>query len=139
VQPRGSRGGTSGDERGRQPGAASAAVTLGHQPTYLLLAGLASEIVPRARGCPMSLNSFSLFVGLGCGSAAVGALLPYGFGAAYGGVAAVAALSGLLGLALLRGQRCRPLRIVNQGSWVKVWGGGSRGGGPQRRGPWRTT
>ena len=87
----------------------------------------------------MSLNSFSLFVGLGCGSAAVGALLPYGFGAAYGGVAAVAALSGLLGLALLRGQRCRPLRIVNQGSWVKVWGGGSRGGGPQRRGPWRTT
>jgi len=80
-------------------------VALGHQLTYPLLAGLASEIVPAARGCAMGLNSFALFVGVACGSAAVGALLPMGFRVAYGAVALVAVATVPAASHSLRGER----------------------------------
>jgi predicted MFS family arabinose efflux permease len=57
------------------------AVSLGLQFTYPLLAGLASEFAPYARGRALGLNTFSMFMGVGSGSLLVGALLPLGFAA----------------------------------------------------------
>ena len=44
------------------------AVALGLQFTYPLLAGLASEFAPHARGRALGLNTFSMFMGVGSGS-----------------------------------------------------------------------
>ena len=70
------------------------AAAIGLQLTYPLLAGLASELAPAARGRALGLNTFSMFMGVGWGSLAVGALLPLGYGAAFGLIAGVAALAG---------------------------------------------
>ena len=82
-----------------------AAVSLGLQLTYPLLAGLASELAPQARGRALGLNTFSMFMGVGSGSLLVGALLPVGYGAAFGAVALLAAGGAVAALRLLRGER----------------------------------
>jgi predicted MFS family arabinose efflux permease len=81
------------------------AAAIGLQLTYPLLAALASELAPAARGRALGLNTFSMFMGVGWGSLAVGALLPLGYGAAFGSVAAVAALAGAWAAASGRGAR----------------------------------
>jgi predicted MFS family arabinose efflux permease len=68
------------------------ASALGLQLTYPLLAGLASELAPAARGRALGLNTFSMFMGVGWGSLAVASLLPLGYGVAFGSVALIAAL-----------------------------------------------
>jgi predicted MFS family arabinose efflux permease len=81
------------------------ALGLGMQLTYPLLAGLASELAPGARGRAMGLNTFSMFMGVGWGSLLVGLVLPLGFGVAYGAVAAVATLAAVGALASMRGEK----------------------------------
>jgi predicted MFS family arabinose efflux permease len=81
------------------------AAAIGLQLTYPLLAGLASELAPAARGRALGLNTFSMFMGVGWGSLAVGALLPLGYGAAFACVAAVAAVAGAWAAATGRGAR----------------------------------
>jgi MFS family permease len=78
---------------------------VGLQLTYPLLAGLASELAPAARGRALGLNTFSMFMGVGWGSLAVGSLLAFGFGAAYAAVAATAALGAVWATAVGRGER----------------------------------
>jgi predicted MFS family arabinose efflux permease len=80
-------------------------LSAGMQLTYPLLAGLASELAPQARGRAMGLNTFSMFMGVGWGSLLVGLVLPFGFGVAYGAVAAVGLLAALAATAGLRGER----------------------------------
>ncbi len=81
------------------------AVSLGLQLTYPLLAGLASEFAPQARGRALGLNTFSMFMGVGGGSLLVGALLPLGYGAAFGAVALLAGVGALAALRRLRSER----------------------------------
>jgi predicted MFS family arabinose efflux permease len=81
------------------------AVSLGLQLTYPLLAGLASELAPRARGRALGLNTFSMFMGVGSGSLLVGALLPLGYGPAFRAVALLAGGGALAALRLLRRER----------------------------------
>ena len=82
-----------------------ASVALGLQLVYPLLAGLASELAPHARGLALGLNTFATFMGVGSGALLVGLLVPFGFGVAFGMVALVGALAALAALALLRGER----------------------------------
>jgi predicted MFS family arabinose efflux permease len=81
---------------------AIAVVAVGLQLTYPLLAGLASELAPEARGYALGLNTFSMYMGISSGSALVGALLPLGTAVAFGTAAAIAAVGALAALPLLR-------------------------------------
>jgi predicted MFS family arabinose efflux permease len=80
-------------------------MAVGLQLTYPLLAGLASELAPAARGRALGLNTFAMFMGVGWGSLAVGALLPLGYPVAFGTVAATAALGTLWAISVGHGQR----------------------------------
>jgi predicted MFS family arabinose efflux permease len=79
-------------------------MAVGLQLTYPLLAGLASELAPAARGRALGLNTFAMFMGVGWGSLAVGALLPLGYAVAFGAVAATAALGTLWATTVGRGE-----------------------------------
>src|SRR5262249_7690950 len=81
-----------------------AAVSLGLQLTYPLLAGLASELAPQARRPALRPNPLSMFTGVGSRSLLVGALLPLGYAAAFGAIALLAAGGALAALRLLRGE-----------------------------------
>lgn len=78
-------------------------LSLGFDMTHPLLAGIATTLDDRRRGQAMGLNTFSIFVGLGCGSLLFGGLMQrVGMSAALLAFGAVQAMLGVVALRLFR-------------------------------------
>lgn len=84
---------------------AAAAITvlsLGFDMSHPLFAGIATSLDDKRRGQAMGLNTFSIFLGLGVGSLAFGAIMRLGLGNALVGFAVVQAILGVVAIPLFR-------------------------------------
>jgi predicted MFS family arabinose efflux permease len=79
-------------------------LSLGYDLTQPLLAGIVTSLGGKRPGQSMGLNVFTLFVGFGLGSLLFGAVLRFGFAAAFGAFAAVELVAAVLSVGLFRSE-----------------------------------
>ena len=79
-------------------------LSLGYDMTQPLFGGIVTSLGGKRAGQAMGLNVFTLFVGFGLGSLIFGALLRFGFGAAFGLFAVVELILAVLSFALFRSE-----------------------------------
>jgi predicted MFS family arabinose efflux permease len=94
------------------------ALSLGYDMTQPLFGGIVTSLGGKRAGQAMGLNVFTLFVGFGLGSLAFGALLQFGFEAAFGLFTVVELAIALLAFALFRSEV--PSQTVRSGSGPRI-------------------
>jgi len=83
---------------------ASTLRSLGYDMTQPLLAGIVTQLGGRRAGQAMGLNVFILFTGFGIDSPLFGAIIPFGFGAAFAICSSVQMTLGLVAFLLFRAE-----------------------------------